>query len=120
MSYPEYDYDLSDDVYDWRNAVYVACRDRIEPATPGSGISLDPFTYEDVARVVAARAGENDGDSWCAVFELKDGRYATVVSWCDYTGWGCQDGGEARIAATEEEAINFGLDGGHRSILGFK
>jgi hypothetical protein len=23
---------------------------------------------------------------------LKDGRYGYLTGWCDYTGWGCQDG----------------------------
>jgi hypothetical protein len=26
------------------------------------------------------------------VLEMADGRFAYVVGWCDYTGWGCQDG----------------------------
>jgi hypothetical protein len=31
---------------------------------------------------------------WAGGFlmKLKDGRYAYVSGWCDYTGWGCQDG----------------------------
>ena len=27
------------------------------------------------------------------VLKLKDGRFAYLTGWCDYTGWGCQDGG---------------------------
>lgn len=34
------------------------------------------------------------GVSWEGGFvvKLKDGRYAHISGWCDYTGWGCQDG----------------------------
>lgn len=38
-----------------------------------------------------SEAGASD---WAGGFLLKlhDGRYAYVTGWCDYTGWGCQDG----------------------------
>ncbi len=49
--------------------------------------------------------GEDSGRGWSEdgvtewaggfLFKLKDGRYAYVSGWCDYTGWGCQDGAEA-------------------------
>lgn len=26
------------------------------------------------------------------LFRTKDGRYCYLTGWCDYTGWGCQDG----------------------------
>lgn len=34
------------------------------------------------------------GGEWSGgfVFRMKDGRIGTVNGWCDYTGWGCQDG----------------------------
>jgi hypothetical protein len=33
--------------------------------------------------------GEWSGGFLCA---LKDGGYIYITGWCDYTGWGCQDG----------------------------
>ena len=34
------------------------------------------------------------GGEWSGGFLLamKDGRFAYISGWCDYTGWGCQDG----------------------------
>ena len=64
----------------------------------------------DVARVIAAwgkgdgmgedaghfRWSEEGATEWSGGFllALKDGRFAYVTGWCDYTGWGCQDGAE--------------------------
>jgi hypothetical protein len=46
------------------------------------------FGVNDVEEVIASRNGESDGRDWCAVFHLKDGRYAYLSAGCDYTGWG--------------------------------
>lgn len=62
----------------------------------------------DIAEVVAAWGhGEGQGDDaghfrwsedgatdWHGGFlmRLHDGRFAYLTGWCDYTGWGCQDG----------------------------
>lgn len=63
---------------------------------------------ENIASVVAAW-GKGDGQGedaghykwapdgatdWSGGFlvALKDGRFAYITGWCDYTGWGCQDG----------------------------
>lgn len=34
------------------------------------------------------------GGEWTGGFliEMKDGRFGYISGWCDYTGWGCQDG----------------------------
>jgi hypothetical protein len=45
------------------------------------------FTIDDVEEVIASANGEHDGDSWIAVFKLKDGKYAGLTAGCDYTGW---------------------------------
>ena len=36
------------------------------------------------------------------VMELANGRFAYLTGWCDYTGWGCQDGADVTHAATIE------------------
>lgn len=57
---------------------------------------------KDIKRVLAAWGNvdsegaccEACGGEWTGgfVMELKDGHFATLTGWCDYTGWGCQDG----------------------------
>lgn len=54
----------------------------------------------DIKRVVAAHGVteqaccQNCGGEWSGGFllEMKNGRFVYVHGWCDYTGWGCQDG----------------------------
>lgn len=57
-------------------------------ATIMSPVSTAEFTREDVTKIIALREGENDGESWVGIFALKDGRFAVLRAWCDYTGWG--------------------------------
>lgn len=57
--------------YDWQEAFEYA----------------ENFTREDVAEVIHQHNGENDEEPWVAVFRLKDGRFAGLSAWCDYTGW---------------------------------
>lgn len=47
---------------------------------------------------------EECGGEWSGGFvvRLKDRSIATVTGWCDYTGWGCQDG--AIVEVTEPGA----------------
>lgn len=51
----------------------------------GSGMGTDAGHY---------KFSEDGATEWSGGFllKLKDGRYAYVSGWCDYTGWGCQDG----------------------------
>jgi len=80
--------DYDDGGFDWNEAFKAATRCVIESVPPGSQNRTDPFTTTDVAEVIASDDGENDGKSWVGVFRLHDGRFVTVNSWCDYTGWG--------------------------------
>lgn len=79
-----------------------------------------PFLITDVAEVVAAVDGYNDGDSWTGVFRLKDGRYGYLTAWCDYTGWDCQAGGHGDTRATLEEVIRELCTEDDRKRLGLK
>ncbi len=54
-----------------------------------------------------------------AVGRLRDGRWFSVEAWNDYTGWGCQDGSDIRVGATEEQVVRFGLSAEARSALGY-
>ena len=84
---------------------------------PGSGVSTEPFGREDVVAIYQLIEGENDGPSWICVGLLRDGRFFVLEAGCDYTGWDCQAGGSAHVAATYEDAITFGLDDHGRSRL---
>lgn len=58
------------------------------------------FTMDDVDSVIASDDGENDGESWIAVFKLKDGAFAYLEAGCDYTGWDCQASGDSWVNDT--------------------
>lgn len=81
--------------YDWEEVFKYATPKVCEAghkhgpaAVIGSPVSTDPFTREDVSRIIAMQNGENDGDTWVGVFQLHDGRFAVIRAGCDYTGWG--------------------------------
>lgn len=63
------------------------------------------FYLKDVAYVLAACMGENDGPSYHWLCAMKDHTYAYVKGGCDYTGWDCQAGGSAKIFPTLKEAL---------------
>jgi hypothetical protein len=66
---------------------------------------------------------EEDGGSesdLAALLRLTGGRWASLTSWCDYTGYGCQDGTDWRVFATRGEALTQGLDLEARRRLGLE
>lgn len=79
------------DSYDWAasfgepSGYTAACSQDVEAI---GSVSTDSFSRDDVEEILAIEEGENDGDSWTGLFKLKDGRFAAVSAWCDYTGWG--------------------------------
>jgi hypothetical protein len=81
--------------------------------------SLAHFTRYDVVAVLASAEGENDGASWIGAFLLSDGRFAFVSAWCDYTGWGCQDGGDTQVAATLDDLVRLAMTTEDRQRLGY-
>jgi len=66
---------------------------------------------EDVAEVLGAEDGRfrparaNDEGAWIGLFKLRDGRYMFLTAWCDYTGWGCQEGGDCTFYTSRKAAI---------------
>ncbi|CAM3878011.1 hypothetical protein COLU111180_12130 [Cohnella lubricantis] len=80
-------------------------------------VSTEPFDRADVAEIMAIDDGENDGLNWIGVFLLKDGRYALIDAGCDYTGWGCQEWGEAAVCGTLAEMVRWGLSDEQRKRL---
>jgi hypothetical protein len=72
---------------DWCAAFGCGGAGVINGGVEGYTGSLDAFTLEDVAEVIASDDGENDVRDWLAVFRLHDGRFAFISAGCDYTGW---------------------------------
>jgi hypothetical protein len=86
--------EIQGDSFDWGSVFAYAANPRrriwvpTDERTALSEIAQPGFSQADVARVIAAVNGENDEASWVGAFELKDGRFAVVRAWCDFTGWG--------------------------------
>jgi hypothetical protein len=78
---------------------------------------VEPFSIDDVAEIIAISDGQNDEEDWVGAFRLSDGRYAFISAWCDYTGWGCRDGGLARVADTLDDLIRLGMGDEDRKRL---
>lgn len=83
-------------------------------------LSTEAFQISDVRKVIGLVEGEGDGPDWVGVFELADGRFATITAGCDYTGWDCQSGGVVRVASILKKAIRFGLSDEERRRLGME
>ncbi len=92
--------------YDWREAFDVS---GVECCLGAGYVSKDHISVTDVKNVIAADEGYNDGDSWVAIVETKDGRFAYVEAWCDYTGWDCQSGGRIWVSDTLDNLLQVGL-----------
>lgn len=97
--------------YDWQEAFNFCSSEDIRKALPGSSVSREGFTIDDVERIFAADEGENDESEWLALGKLKDGRWFLLSAWCDYTGWDCQSGGTTTVANSLEELIRYGMTG---------
>jgi len=61
---------------------------------------------DDVESIIASHDGENDGEHWEGIFKMKNGKFIFLAAWCDYTGWGCQDGGSFIEKNTLEEVCS--------------
>jgi hypothetical protein len=99
--------------YDWQEVFKYA---DASPARPGD--SGKAYQITDVDSVVATADGENDGADWVGLFRMNDGQFLAINAGCDYTGWGCQEGGSSKIAKTKEDAIALCLTNEERERLG--
>lgn len=52
------------------------------------------FSERSVVRCSYGWGNNSESSEWHGGFVLllKDGRWVHLTGWCDYTGWGCQDG----------------------------
>lgn len=92
--------------------------DKTIHVAPGSIVNQSPMTRADVAEIIAAVNGENDGPDWIGVFRLKDGRFLCASGGCDYTGWDCQAGNNLFVASTLGELMQYGLSDAEKERLG--
>ena len=83
--------------------------------------SLEAFGPDDIAEVLASWEESGDYAEWsgCAALRLIDGRFALVSGWCDTTGWGCQDGTDAQVAATLHDLVRLAMSNEERERLGY-
>ena len=90
--------------FDWEEVFKYA-------ANPGNPLTREvlPASYkpENVVRIIASDDGESDGTAWVDLFQMSDRRFLLVEAGCDYTGWGCQEGGSSEWTSTEAEAIAY-------------
>lgn len=112
--------DLAGDAGDWGYALEVAIRDGVTSVPAPGECPITSFEHRDIRDVLASAEGENDVANWIALVTLRDGRFAFISAWCDYTGWGCQDGGRVVVSSTFRELLQFGLDADERARLGLK
>lgn len=114
--------------YDFTEAISTASP--VAPATPGASAG-NPVAPGDVAEVTDWYVTYNGGPPYVAgsgdtgteltliaILRLKDGRWAALQGWNDYTGWGCQDGAEMKVGESREQVVRFGLDDDGRRKLG--
>jgi hypothetical protein len=76
-----------------------------------------PINSDDVERVLAAWTDDTEEPNYAWLFLLKDGRYAAVTAWHDYTGWDCRSSLSVKLCPTRDEAISFGLTQNDRENL---
>ncbi len=100
--------------YDWEEVFKYAGPDLATGAT----CSADAFSREDVAELRHCTEGENDEASWRCAGILRDGRAFYIEAWCDYTGWGCQEGGSSVVAEDWDRLVQFGMGSDARTLWG--
>lgn len=59
----------------------------------------------EIEDVLAVWEGQNDRDSWRWIIATTDHKFLYYSAWCDYTGWGCQDGSELTICESRIDAL---------------
>jgi hypothetical protein len=69
----------------------------------------DLFNIKDIDKVLAVHMGENDGDDWRWILQLKDNRFVFLQGGCDYTGWDCQSWATSRSGDTAEAVAEYAL-----------
>lgn len=112
---------------DWDEVFGYAGDPRTASATTGPSdgrweaekpFSAGGFGRQDVVEILAAQNGDNTGPDWIMFGKLQDGRYFFVYAGCDYTGWGCGEGGGAYVSDDPDEIIRWAMTNDDRQRLG--
>lgn len=120
-------YSLPAPLYDVASALDAARPMTAEPV-PVAGDAVHLGDFAEVLRYRVSYHGidwtpeRNDGGTELTmnlVARLTDGRFVSISAGNDYTGWGCQDYADVRVAATEEQLVAFGLSNEDRAALGY-
>jgi hypothetical protein len=76
------------------------------------GSQVEDITHQRITHVEAYDVLDGDyaETDIVALAELSDGSWATVMAYCDTTGWDCQADAQWKWAPTRELAISQGLD----------
>lgn len=96
----------------WNADGYNADKPVWRAATPPDKVQVDPIEPEDIEEVThfwAVAYEEYADQTMQAVMRLKDGRWASVDTWSDSSGYGCQDGTTWHIGATFDDVARWGL-----------
>lgn len=108
--------------YDWSEVFGEGtggnCSRTIQVIPPGASVGSSDVRRTDVAEIICAVNGENDGPCWVGVFRLNDGRFLVAEGGCDYTGWDCEAGNSLCVAGSFEDAIRYGLNPDQQRRLG--
>jgi hypothetical protein len=115
------------DNYDWEAAFgegpaeigrrKIMSRHTIEYSEASKG-KIKSIKRDDVSKILYMQDGENDSVDWIGIFELKDGRFISVESFCDYTGWDCQAGGTVTVSYKLDDLIRYGVSEKARQRFG--
>lgn len=88
---------------------------------PGAGVDGSGFVMADIVELAGYSVESPSGYSELDIDiygRLRDGRWFSFNAWCDTTGWDCQSGGDASVAATRADIECFGLTDGQRRLFG--
>ena len=78
--------------------------------------SQKEFSVDDIKKVWAVWEGENDGDDWRWVLQLKNDRFVFLQGGCDYTGWDCVSWAESTFAETAEKAATEAVEDENQTV----
>lgn len=75
--------------FDWQEVFEYASIKKTPVAVVGdTEVSTNPFTIKDIKKIFGWADGQNDGDNWIVIGQLKDKRFFFISAGCDFTGWG--------------------------------
>ena len=113
---------------DWQHAIAISVdgNDQYWVDYDDKAIRVPVWEFTNtLAEVVLFCEGENDGENWIALFELKAptvslDTHAFLDAGCDYTGWDCQAGGTIEYTTLEHFKSKLGSTPRQRQRLGIK